>query len=64
MEIQEYNAHLVDIDCIRFLPLSLPLLLVTLCDCLGSFTRLDSSLSRSLRRHDGSVSEDMLVDDI
>merc|ERR1719342_704000 len=43
--------HLVDVDCIGLLPLSLTLLLVALGNSLGGFARLGSSFSRSLRRH-------------
>ena len=42
---------LVDVDCIRLLPLSLALLLVTFSNSLGSLARLSSSFSRSLGRH-------------
>ena len=40
--------HLVDVDCIGLLPLSLPLLLVSLGNLLGGIARLGSILSRGL----------------
>merc|ERR1719153_1716216 len=43
--------HLVDVDCVGLLPLSLPLLLVTLGNGLGGFARLGSSFTRSLGWH-------------
>jgi len=43
--------HLVDVDCIGLLPLSLALLLVALGNSLGGLARLGSSFSRSLRGH-------------
>ena len=45
--------HLVDVDGIGLLPLSLPLLLVSLGNLLGSLARLGSSLSRGLGWHVG-----------
>ena len=44
-------SHLVDVDRIRLLPLSLALLLITRGDRLGGFARLGSSFSRCLGRH-------------
>ena len=44
---------LVDVDGIRLLPLSFPLLLVSLGDGLGGLARLGSSFSRCLWWHFG-----------
>ena len=43
--------HLVDVDGVGLLPLSLLLLLVALGDGLGGLARLGSSLTRGFRRH-------------
>ena len=43
--------HLVDVDGIGLLPLSLPFLLVSLGNLLGGLARLGSSLSRGLGWH-------------
>ena len=43
--------YLVDVDCVGFLPLALPFLLVPLGDSFGSLARLGSSFTRSLGRH-------------
>merc|ERR1719222_1273088 len=43
--------HLVDVDCVRLLPLALALLLFTLGNRLGGLARLGSSLTRGFRRH-------------
>ena len=45
------NAHLVDVDGVRLLPLSPLLFLLALGHSLGSFARLDGGLPRGLRRH-------------
>ena len=54
--------HLVDVDGVGLLPLSLLLLLVALGDGLGGLARLGSSLSGGLGRHgDGLVGTVELV---
>ena len=44
-------THLVDVDRVRLLPLSLALLLVALGDSLGGLAGFGGSLTRSLRWH-------------
>ena len=46
------KSHLVDVDGIGLLPLSLSLLLITFSNCLGSFAGLGCSFTRSLWWHD------------
>ena len=56
--------HLVDVDGIRLLPLSLLLLLVTLGDGLGGLAGLLGSFSRNLGRHDDRlVTSDVLSEE-
>merc|ERR1719504_283315 len=43
--------HLVDVDCVRLLPLALPFLLVPFGNSLGGLARLGTSFTRSLGRH-------------
>ena len=44
-------SHLVDVDRVRLLPLSLALLLVALGDSLGGLARLGGSFTRGLGWH-------------
>ena len=41
---RKFTSHLVDVDCVGFLPLALPFLLVPLRDSFGG-------LARNLERH-------------
>ena len=45
------NLHLVDVDGVGLLPLTLPLLLIALGHSLGSFASLGRTLSRGLWGH-------------
>ena len=44
-------THLIDVDRVRLLPLTLALLLVALGDSLGGLARLSCSFSRGLGWH-------------
>ena len=43
-----FNAHLVNVDCVRFFPLSLLLFLLALGRCLSSFARLEAAFPEVL----------------